>query len=370
MRMFKKIYALLLAGCFASAMIGSTAVAADLKVSGYVKGYFASVSNNVGEYEEGIGVADSGNKKSASYTAIAYDEAELKFKGTAETPNGWKTYGEIELELKGKNTFDLEEASLNVDFGPVMLSMGILEDWSTHVGTAYPMGLSERDTKFADETEALRVSLKAVPKLKLDLKLRMYPEDYTGTSGGSSPANMQETRLQSKFDFGIGWASLVYATLAGSAVDSDEKGDWKSSKNAVEAGLGFKFGPVEPFLLMITETAQDTKAAAGSDEVKKDWVETRLGLDFGLGAHTITFVTALTAYNYTGEDSSKPNDGLKTPYAKISMGLAAEFGFKPVNFFASYYTASNNDKAVKDAYDTTGYNATATTIAAGAYMKF
>jgi len=83
---FKNFFSLMLAGLFATSLLIPSAIAADLKVSGYVSAYFASVTNNLGSYGENIDVDSEGAKDSFGYTRTRYDEAELKFKGSADTP--------------------------------------------------------------------------------------------------------------------------------------------------------------------------------------------------------------------------------------------------------------------------------------------
>jgi len=232
-----------------------------------------------------------------------------------------------------------------------MLSMGILEDWSTNTGAVYPQGMGEGDTKFGDETEAVRFTIKGVENLSADLKLRMFP-----VATGAGETNFTETRVQAKYEFGMGWARLIYTTLAASPVDSDLAGDWKLSLANTEIGAQLKFGNISPFFSMITRNEKSTDTAAGSPEVENKETETLIGLDFGLSdTQTITFMY-ITA--------TKDTDSMDTPFAMTSIGLAAEFAYKPVAFIVSYASNSNNYKEASG--DDTKYDASASTISAGA----
>lgn len=216
----KRIISAILGAGFLAAF-ASTPIMADVSVSGTVK------------YKITSGTA----------TAIGLDEAELKFKSSAEASNGWKMKSELELEIKGDDDFDLEEASFTLDMGMVAVQGGILENEGAVAGIIDEA--SGVEAGLSDEEPGLRVALNLMDGLDLDVTLAM---------GG---AEGDETRIQAAYDLGFGTVSYIM----------DSAGSATGTKSAMHIGLAMDFDALQPYVGMTTLDSTS---------------ETILGLDYSI----------------------------------------------------------------------------------------
>ena len=352
--LLKKIFSMMLAGCFATTMLVSTA-SAELKVSGSVNAMFANITTPNDTWGLDVDVDQAGTKDSASYMWTWYYETELKFKAEHDMANGWKSYAEVEFEIYNDNNFQLEEASANVDMGPILLSFGVLEDWGINTGAVYLWGIDDTSSKFDDEEEAIRVALKGVENLKADLKLRAYPN-----VGGGGIQNTTETRIQTQYNFGMGKATLVYATLADAPFNSVVAGDYAHTATNMHIGVDLNFGPIGVFFSQVTNSDKETAAAAGSKEIESVETQTFLGADYNLSPGTdITF-------NYSMR--TKDVGEMDTPYARTGMGLGLQKYIAPVAFHVTYVMNNNNYKEASGI--DTNYDASSSCLTAGVWYGF
>lgn len=363
--MFVKRISLAIIGAgFLTAMQATPAAAADLSVSGFVGMHlqqFTSTSTDSSSY---IKIASSGSDDTYSHMYTAFDEAELKFKAKGKTANGWKTGGEIELEIgqNDKNDFELEEASAYVDFGSVKLTGGILEDWGLETGTVCAGDDKWWDTKLegSDESAALRLAIQGIENLKLDFKLRYGAADVEDDSTGSTieiPVTQNETRVQAKYDFGMGYVRLVFAAMESKPVDSDSAGDYAYKDAAQEVLVGLKFGQIAPWFSMINRKETSTEAASGSAEDENKDSQMMLGADFAMSKEmTLTGIYLSAERDFGGDDKAK--------LTAINLGVA--YAAMPVTFSAVYFTSQNNMNTL----DSTKEDAKISGFDLGMEMKF
>jgi hypothetical protein len=358
----KKLFSLIVVGCFVAAMFVSTSQAADITTSASIFSGILSTSNPNpagGSWSYPYGKT-AGSDDSYSHLESWFYEAEMKFKSKGETANGWKTYAELEFELGqgGKNDFELEEASANVDFGGFMLSVGILEDWSQDTGAVYNWGISELDTKFDDESPALRLSLTGNKQLHVDLKLQFAQATDKDSSGATAiDVKRDETRVQAKYNFGMGWVQLIYGSEADVVVNSDVGGDYAYSATKTNVMVKVRFGQIQPFLSISNLNSKQTAEAAGSAEEDNKMTQTLLGADYFLSATSRITANYMTqSLDFGGSD----------PLVATITGLGASFSFKPVTFVVTYANFANNYSEI----DTTGADFKQNTIAAAMSYSF
>lgn len=356
---FKKFFSLIVVGCFMTAAFVSTSLAADIDISGSV---FSGILNYTnpnpagGSWSYPYGKT-AGSEDSYSHMESWFYEAEMKFKSKGETANGWKTYAELEFELGqgGKNDFELEEASANVDFGGFMLSVGILEDWSQDTGAVYNWGISELDTKFDDESPALRLSLTGNKQLQADVKLQFAQGKDKDTA--AIDVKRDETRIQAKYNFGMGWVQLIYATEADVVVNSDLAGDYAYSAANTNVMVKVRFGQIQPFLSISNLNSKQTNVAAGSGEEDNKMTQTLLGADYFLSETSRITANYMTqSLDFGGSD----------PLVATITGLGASFSFKPITFVVTYANFANNYSEL----DATGADFKQNTMAAAIAYSF
>jgi len=355
----KKSVSLALAGCLAMVLLVSSASAADIKASAFVWTWLASYTNNsTGASLWGTYITTEGSEDTYSHLETFFYEAELKFTASGKTANGWKTYGELEFELgqAGKNDFELEEASANVDFGGFKLSMGILEDWGAYTGAAvYNWGIAELDTKFDDESPAMRFTYTGNKMFQADVKLQ-FAQASDKDATPDIDVSRNETRVQAKYNFGMGNVRLIYATETDAAIDSNVAGDYAYSAVNTDIIVVLKLGTISPFISVMNNNSKTTTEAGTESESK--FSQNFLGFDYFLSQ-----TTAIT-FNYMLQsiDSGGPKKLNAT-----GIGLGANFAYSPVNFQVTYASFSNDMK------EFTGglvEDATQTTYTAGMFFKF
>ena len=343
--MLKRFFNSMVIAGFA-AMLASSSYAADVSISGTVEAELHSYTSNFTDDTQGVDVNETGASED-TYSHMTTDlyEAEMKFKTKGETPNGWKTYAEIEFELGqgGKNDFELEEASANVEFGAIKLSAGILEDWSQYTGEVYRFTLNEKDTKFDDETGAIRFAFVGSDAFYGDVKLRMY-QDEADASGDTFDTAATEMRIQAEFKGDWGSVSAIYATLTGKGVDSDAAGDYDLNETAMNVTALIELGVVSPFVSYTSRS--DNSTSWDNTETEDTLTEMMLGINLEMGENMeLTANYMQTTLDFGGDDN----------FEKSALGAAFRYSAKPVKFELGYTSASNNASTVNDLYEDATY---------------
>jgi opacity protein-like surface antigen len=252
----KKIVSAIIGAGFLAALV-STPAMADASLGGTVK------------YKIEMG----------SSTKIKLDEAELKYKSKGETSNGWKVSSELELEIKGDSSFDVEEASVKLDMGMFAIIGGILEEEGAVAGVIDEA--SDVKAGKGDEEPGLRVALNLMEGLDFDFTIAMHGAGSGGT----------ETRIQLAYDLGFGKLSLITDSAPEATV-----------KSAMHIGLAMSMGQISPFVGMTT---------LGSSS------ETILGLDYALSDDMTVGVEMVSA---SGSSTT---------------GVGVEYKIKPITICAS-----------------------------------
>lgn len=337
----QKIYSAIIGAGFLTAMSATSALAADVSISGTIQTSLFQYSSTSQTAGSDIKVSSSGGSKTYNHMYTSFDETELKFKTKGETPNGWKTSAEIEMEIGqgGKNDFELEEASASIDFGSIKLTGGILEDWGTETGAAWSYSLDEWDTKVdgSDESAAFRVGIKGIENLDLDLKLRFGSESISGVSGSDVAVGANETRIQAKYNFGMGVARFIYASRNDTAANSDDAGDYKFAETNTDMMVQLKLGKISPWIEITNSKKEETAVAVGSSKTETKDAQTIIGVDFGLNDQMTITGLLLTQEQDTGGS---------TKAKKTAITAGATYAVKPVTFKAVYFTTSNNASSV------------------------
>lgn len=331
----------------------SPAFANDVSISGTVQTYFLQYSGTKAA-SYGISADEAGGPDTYSSMATRFGESELKFKSKAETANGWKVKGEVELEIGqgGKNDFELEEASVTLDMGAISVTGGILEDPSTYTGEAYSIGLKEWDTKVkhSDESAAFRIGVNAVENLDLSIKLRFGEETNSGKNVVSN-----ESRVRAKYDFGMGSVQVMQASLDDKPVDTNSSGDWGYAESNSSVMVSLSLGQISPWVEVLNTNQKETDASGDTDEEKGS--QMILGADFQLNDQmTITGLYLTQSLDQGGSTNAE-----KTA---ISAGLL--YAVKPAAFKFVYTTSSNNSSSVNSATK----DAQSSGIEIGMFYKF
>jgi hypothetical protein len=327
----KKISSALVGAGFLASMAAIPALAGEVSISGEVDMHLWQYTSPESSAGTGIGFK-AGSSDSYSHMYTKFDEAELKFKSKGEAGNGWKVGTEVELEIgqKDKNDFELEEASAYVDFGSVKLQGGILEDWGVDCGTAAVLTNAEDPTlSGGNEGPGFRVFVGGIDKLHLDLKLRFEAAKDSGVD-----ISKNETRLQAKYNIGMGDVRFIYAALANKPIDSDAAGKYAESHNVMEIALALQMGQLAPFLEYMTSAETATDGAGAESE--GNFVQMILGTDFSM-SKAVTMTGAYLSQSYD-------EGGDAITLTELSVG--ARYKVKPAEFMLAYFSVSNNYSSV------------------------
>jgi hypothetical protein len=334
----KKFSSMIIGAGFVTAMLSTPAIAADFSLSGTVDMRVQQYNSTSSDSKMGISVDEAGSDDTYNHMYTHFDEAELTFKGKGKTANGMEVGGKLEMELgqDNKNDFELEEASAYIDFGGVKLIGGILQDWGYYNGTSI-VGDSEwwsPKVEGSDESAALRLAITSVKNLDLDFKLRWGEESVTDSVDATKTFNVSqdEMRLQGKYDFGMGFAQAIWATVSNNPIDDDSAGDYDYSQTIIDFLVGLKFGPVAPWINMTTRnTSQTYYNGTEPDDIK----DTRMVLGADFSVNKDLTITGLYM-------TDKKDDGNDDDAELTHISLSAAYNMKPVTFEGGYFAAQNN----------------------------
>ena len=325
---------------FLAALAATPAMAAEVSISGEVDMHlyqYSSTTTSPGLDQ--VEVDSAGSEDTYSRMATKLDEAELKFKAKGKTANGWKVGTEVELEIgqEGKNDFELEEGSAYVDFGSVKLIGGWLEDWGVETGAAATLDTAEDPvTKHGNEGPAFRIAIGGIENLDIDVKLRFQDDSYEEDVDGDGEDDefditRNETMVRAKYDFGMGYARIVYSSLSDKPVNSDAMGDYSYTESVTDLLIGLEFGQIAPFFEMTNINKKKTKVLGSESEDK--FSQMVLGVDFEMSKQLVLTGAYMT---------QQLDDGGDEKAKKTDMSVGALYKAKPAEFLFSYFTAKNN----------------------------
>lgn len=181
----------------------------------------------------------NGLEDSYSGSEMVLREAELKFKKTSAMGGNWEIDYETELEIKGDDDFDLEEASATFKHtGGFYTALGVLEDKGLYEMGFIAETISE-DAKGFDEVPSVRFGYVTGP---MDVDVRYHSsssEVATGvdTDGDGNADDKrvfeQHLRLQAEYEQGPLGALATYSQVTNENVEGS---GYQDAETANEGG--------------------------------------------------------------------------------------------------------------------------------------
>ncbi|MFN8371152.1 MAG: hypothetical protein U0T83_11090 [Bacteriovoracaceae bacterium] len=319
----------------------SSVLAGELKFSGKLSTYFDYYKGQTDDISSGNSPVLDGAGSTTQYThrKIDFDELELQVKHKGQLSNGFNTNSVVVLELKSKNTFDIEEASSSIDNGTIKVSFGILQDEiKEYYGVAKDaINIGALEHTMGDEKPAVRLHYIGLDKLTLDTKARLYEKGTTGSTSTSPSRKVTELLLQSAYQdsWGLVSGSIAYENdkvINGSQYNSVNSGNkWEHTAKIYNFVLRPKYRIFNPFITYTKSISTDRAAKATTAATDTRIYNYILGLD--LDAYENLILTAVylhqVKYNYKNRELD-------------AYSLAANYEMKPFEIQLAYSYSKNN----------------------------
>ncbi len=319
--------------------ITSSLFASELKFGGKVSTTFDYYEGQTDDVSSGTTpVLDgAGGARKYKHRKLDFEKAELQLKHKDSLDNGLSSASQIVLELKSKNTFDIEEASTSLANEKFKVSVGILQDtvkeYYGQPKDAINIGALEHT--FGDEKPAVRFHYMGMDKLTLDTKVRLYEKGSTGNSSTSPSRQVTEALIQSGYEdsWGEVHGSVAYEKdkIINENQYTSSPNNWKHTGKIYNFVIKPKYKIYNPFFTYTRSVSTDRAATARTTPADTKIFNYVLGID----------VEAVENLIVTGVYLHQVKDRILKAYA-----IAASYEFKPFDIQLGYSHAKNNASAI------------------------